>query len=236
MAAAQHSKCCDRKVVWVQIPPPTTMKSKSFYLPVLIGTWILTVILYFWFIKTSYFETFNLWTQQNLLVFYLTLFSVKVIAIVWPPIPGSLLTLGSISLIGWLPAYLVDLAGGLTGASIAFFLGEKYGYPFLEKLFNPELVEKIKQIKIRRNREIESVFLGRVAGGGNIMELVCYGAGVLRIRFRSFLIASFLTGLLTIPIYYLGGNIFSGNSILVGVAFGLITLFIFYKLKGRYVE
>lgn len=28
MAAAQHSKCCDRKVVWVQVPPPAQMKKK----------------------------------------------------------------------------------------------------------------------------------------------------------------------------------------------------------------
>ena len=212
------------------------MKSKSLYLWILIGTWAATILLYFWFIKSPYFEFFNAWTRQNLLLFYATLLTVKVLAIVWPPLPGGLFTLGSIPFIGWINAYLIDVLGSLIGASIAYVLGRKYGYPFLEKIFDKELVDKVRNTKIRPDRELESMFLGRIMGGGNIMELVSYGAGVLRVRYHNFIIASFLANLIFIPIYYLGGNLFSTNSMLIGVAFSAVTLFIFWKLKGRYVE
>ena len=212
------------------------MKNNSAYLWILICVWGGTIALYFWFTKSPYFASFSIWTQQNLVLFYTTLLLAKILAIVWPPLPGSLFTLGSIPFIGWFQSFLIDLIGALIGASIAYFLGRRYGYPFLEKVFNEELVQKIRETKIRPNREIESIFMGRLAGNGNLMELVCYGAGVLRVRFRNFFIASFLAGLLSLPIYYLGGNLFDGSSILIGVLVGGVTLLLFWKLKGRYVE
>jgi uncharacterized membrane protein YdjX (TVP38/TMEM64 family) len=208
----------------------------NFYLTGLLIFWLATIGLYFWFTKSPYFESFNLWTRQNLLLFYATLLTAKVLAIVWPPLPGGLFTLGSIPFIGWYQSFLVDFVGGLIGASIAYALGRKYGYPFVEKVFNPEIAQRIKTLKIRGNREIESVFLGRIAGNGNLMELVCYGAGVLRVKFGNFFIASFLAGLLTMPIYYLGGNLFDGGSMIAGMIFGALSLLLFWKLKGRYVE
>lgn len=212
------------------------MKENSSYLWLLILVWGGTIALYFWFTKSPYFESFNLWTQQNLILFYISLFTAKVMAIVWPPLPGSLFTLGSIPLIGWFQSFIIDLAGALTGASIAYFLGRKYGYSFLEKIFNDELVQKIRETRIKPEKEIESVLIGRVAGSGNLMELVCYGAGVLRVRYHNFLIASFIAGILSLPIYYLGGNLFDGGSILAGIIISLTTLLLFWKLKGRYVE
>ena len=211
------------------------MKIKYFYFIALISLWTLTIVVYFWFIKTSYFEVFNEWTERNLLIFYSILFISKVLAIVWPPLPGSLFTLGSIPFIGWPAAFGVEIVGGLTGASIAYYLGKWYGYPFLAKIFSKEMIDKIRQIKVRKDREIESVFMGRMVGVG-IMEIICYGAGVLNVRFSRFLIASFLASILALPIFFLGGNVFKGGNILVGLAFAVITLFIFWKIKGRYVE
>lgn len=213
-----------------------SMNKKHFYLILLIGTWAATILAYLWFSRSPYFEVFNAWTRQNLILFYVSLILAKILAIVWPPLPGGLFTLGSIPFIGWFPAYLADVIGGLIGASIAYYLGKKYGYPFLEKVFNPGLVEKIREIKIRKDHEIESVLIGRVAGGGNIMELVCYGAGVLQVRFRSFFIASFIASVASLPAYYLGGNIFNGGNIMIGIAVSAVTLLMFWKLKGRYVE
>ncbi len=212
------------------------MKTKSIYFVVLVGTWVSTIVLYLWFTRTPYFEMFTVWTRHNLFIFYTSLLVAKIAAIVWPPLPGSLFTFGAIPFIGWFQSYTVDMIGSLIGASIAYFLGKKYGYPFLKKIFNPDLVQKIQQIKIRKDREIESVFVGRMAGAGNIMELICYGAGVLRVRFGRFIIASFLANLLALPLYYAGGNILKGGNVVLGVLFGAITLLLFWKIKGRYVE
>lgn len=179
---------------------------------------------------------FNEWTRQNIITFYVFLLISKILAIVWPPLPGSLFTLGSIPFIGWPAALAVEIVGGLTGASITYYLGKWYGYPFLKRIFSEDIVAKIKQIKIRKDREIESIFVARVAGAGNLMEIVCYGAGVLNVRFSRFLIASFMANLLALPIFYIGGNVLKGGNILLGLAFGAVTLFIFWKIKGRYVE
>ena len=212
------------------------MKKGAFYITILLVAWTATILLYFWFIQSDYFDSFSIWARKNLILFYVSLLFAKVLAIVWPPLPGSFFTLGAIPFIGWVEAYVIDTAGSMMGASIAYFLGYKYGYQFLKKLFSADTVEKIKQIKIRRDREIESVFIGRMAGAGNIMELICYGAGVLRVGFLNFLVASFLANLVFMPAYYIGGSLLHGGNIIIGLLFTAVTLLLFWKIKGRYIE
>ncbi|MBI5358232.1 hypothetical protein HZB69_01210 [Candidatus Amesbacteria bacterium] len=86
----------------------------------------------------------------------------KVLGIVWPPLPGGILTLDAIPFIGWFPAYLVDFFGSTVGSSVAFLIGRKYGYPFLQKLFDESTIDKIKHLKIKPHREIEAVTALRI--------------------------------------------------------------------------
>lgn len=195
-----------------------------------------TAILYLLFIQTPIFQEFIVWAQANLLLFFLILVAIKIVAIVWPPLPGGLLTLGSIPVIGWELAYLSDFSGSIIGSIIAFYLGKKYGYKFLNRFFDDKTIEKIKNIKIKKNRELESVIVLRIIGG-TLVEVVCYGAGLLNIKFHNFIIGTSISHLMFgIPAFYLTSNILHVQNALINASIIVLAILFFRKIKGRYFE
>jgi uncharacterized membrane protein YdjX (TVP38/TMEM64 family) len=168
-------------------------------------------------------------------VFFLFLY--KSVGVLFPPIPAGLVTMASIPFLGWFGAYSVDLAGSLAGGMIAYFLGKKYGHPLLLKILGSDLTRKIEKVKVNRNREIEAVFMYRIALGSTILEAVYYGAGFLKIGFGNFLVGSLLSHILVgVPSFYLANNILQGSNIALTIILTVIGIIFVLYTKGRYFE
>ncbi len=212
-------------------------KKSLYYVFAFVLAFVGTIALYWWFKDSVYFDGFTLWASSNALLLGVSLVVIKIIGIVWPPLPGAVFTLASIPFLGWFLAYLLDLIGSLLGSSIAYWLGRKYGFPFLKKLFGDDLVKRVKKFKIRPKREIESVFLLRVFGGGVLLEIVSYASGLLSISYRNFLIGSILSHMLIgIPVYYFVGSLFDGRNLILVVASAVVFVLLFWKFRNRYLE
>ena len=217
------------------------MKIKNHkHIIVFILAMLATVVFYWWFIHSPYFEGFKNWSRDNLILYFLVLILIKIIGIIWPPIPGGVFTIASIPIIGWPLSYFADLVGSIIGSSVAFSIAQKWGWEFLERIFDRDTLEKIKNVKIKKHREIETVFLMRFFGG-SVIEVVCYGAGILRVRFQNFLVASLLSHLAVgIPFFYLAGSVLgeviNGKGAIIGALALLFVIFLFYRLKHRYFE
>lgn len=214
------------------------MKKKSYlYSFLFVFLFLVTFAVFYWFIKSPYFSPLQIWVSANKFAYILILYFVKTIGILWPPIPAGLFTMASIPLIGWQAAYLVDLGGSISGGSIAYYLGKKYGIKFLNKIFDASVLKKIKSAKIKKGKEIEAVFVYRVLLGTTILEAIYYGAGFLKINFRKFLIGAILSHIVTgIPGFILAQNVFGGNNILITIISIIVSIFIVYKTKTRYFE
>lgn len=214
------------------------MKVKSYlFITISLVLLVVSFLGYIYFTKTPQFAIFFTWSQSHLYVFVPLLLFLKILGIVYPPLPSAIFTLGAIPIIGWLPAYLIDFSGSAIAGSIDYYLGKKYGLSFLSKIFDEETIANIKKIKIKPGREIESVFVLRVLIGGVVLEAVYYGAGLLKIPFTKFLIGALLSHvILGLPTFLLSEAIFQGRNILVSVVMGAIAIFLVYKLKGRYFE
>lgn len=192
---------------------------------------------YLWFINHESFHTLQTWSAQNPLSFATLLTSIKIIGIIWPPLPGGLLTIGAIPVIGWHNAYFIDLIGSIIGSSLAYYIGKRYGYNLLSKLFDDSIINKIKNIKVKKTREIEATFTLRLIGGNTVMEAVCYGAGLLNIKYKNFLIGSIGSHvLLGIPTFYFAGNFLRARNLALNGVLALITVYLVWKIKGRYFE
>lgn len=198
---------------------------------------IICVIGYVWFVNSSYFKSLAEWTQQNLILFSATLVLVKILSIIIPPLPGGLITLASIPLIGWQMAYLADFAGTVLGSSGAYFLGKKYGFALLGKLFDENVLNQIKKIKVKSHREIEAILVMRVLLGATLIEAVCFGAGLLKIRYPNFLIGTIIAHLLVgVPLFYLANNLINFKNTPLTIAIIALAVIIFWRVKGRYFE
>jgi len=198
---------------------------------------IVFLLLYSFFVKSLYFQRLDSWVKLNRGFFLLLLFLWKVVATVWPPLTGGLATLGAIPFIGWELAYLTDFSGSIAAGIIDYYLGRKYGVWILNKLFDEEVVEKIKKVKVKKAREIEAVFVYRVLFGSTIVEGIYYGAGVLGVSFKNFLIAAVFSHLTVgVPTFYLVRNILETRNIVLSVVSLLIAIPIFIKFRNRYFE
>jgi uncharacterized membrane protein YdjX (TVP38/TMEM64 family) len=217
------------------------MKIKTYkHIIVFILASIVTVLLYIWFSNSIYFEGFKHWSQSNLILYISILLLIKIVGIIWPPIPGGIFTIASIPIIGWQFAYMADLFGSIIGSSFAFFIARKWGFQVLKKIFDDSTLEKIRNIKVKKHKEIETIFLMRLFGG-SIIEVICYGAGVLGISYRNYLVATIASHIpVGVPLFYLAnnflGDVLSRNGLLISGFFLCLAIFIFYKFKHRYFE
>ena len=197
---------------------------------------VLTIAFYIWLVNSPYFIGFKEWSQQNFAIYFSVLVFLKVVGLVWPPLPGGILTICSIPIIGALGAYLADLTGSIIGSVISYYLAFRYGYPFLEKIFDKSVIARIRNIKIRKNREFEAMLTMRIFGM-TVVELVSYGAGLLRVRFRNFIagvvLSHFLVG---IPVFYFMNNIFLGRDLIISLILVVVMLAFFYLTRKRYFE
>ncbi|MEK7168873.1 MAG: VTT domain-containing protein [Patescibacteria group bacterium] len=214
------------------------MQKKTFwYSSLFIIIFILTLVLFYWFFKSSYFLIVDTWVKANIILYVIYLFIFKTIGILFPPIPAGLVTMASIPFLGWFGAYSVDLLGSIAGGMIAYYLGRKYGHPLLLKILGEEITKKIEKIKIKKSREIEGIFVYRVALGSTILEAVYYGAGFLKIGFRNFLIGSILSHIVVgTPSFYLANNILNGQNIILTAILTMIGIIFIIFTKGRYFE
>jgi len=194
-----------------------------------------TLALYFWLVHQAFFFGFITWAEDNLFTYLVVLIFFKTLAIVWPPLPGGLFTLGSVAVIGWKWAFFGQVIGGLLGAGIAFWLGNKYGYGLLSKIFDEQTLEKIRRVKIYNHREFEAIFFLRIFTT-SISEAVSYGAGLINIKFHNFILATLCGFVFEIPLFYLAQSVLRGQNLWLSGSMVLVAGLLFYKLKGRYFE
>lgn len=198
---------------------------------------IISFVAYSLFTRTPQFLSFYSWAQNNLLFFFLLLFLLKILGGVYPPLPGGLITIGAIPIIGWFPAYIIDFLGSTAGGTISYYLGHKYGLVFLRKFLDHGTVENIQKIKIKKDRELESMFVLRLLLGSTIIEAINYGAGLLRVKYSNFLMGSIASHIVYgIPTFLIGESLLKGQNTVVSLVTILIALLIFMKIKGRYFE
>ena len=208
--------------------------SKHFIIIVAIG--IATLAFYFWLIHQDFFANFVSWSQHYILLYFTILVFFKALAIVWPPLPGGLFTLGSVAIIGWVWAFAGEVVGGLLGGSIAYFLGRKYGYTLLGKIFDDSTINRVKKIKIYKHREFEALFFLR-AFTTTISEAISYGSGLIGVQFRNFFFATLFAFIFELPFFYVASSILHGGSgLFISGPLVLFAALLFYKLKGRYFE
>lgn len=214
------------------------MKKKTFwYSFLMVAIFAITLFLFYWFFKSPYFLVVDSWIKQNMVLYVFSLFVYKSIGVLFPPIPGGLVTMASIPFLGWLGAYLVDLFGSIFGGIIAYYLGKKYGHPLMLKILGEEVTKRIEKVKIKKNREIEGIFVYRVALGSTILEAVYYGAGYLKIGFKNFLIGSILSHVVVgVPTFFLANNIFNGQNVVLTVVLTILGVMFVLFTKARYFE
>lgn len=209
------------------------VKFVTIVLILFLGTIFLTKILN----GVSRIESLQLFVSKHNYIFVISLFIIKILGIVWPPIPGGIFTVAAIPLIGWELAFFVDFVGNAIGISISFYLGRKYGDKILKKLFPQKVINFIKRVKLDERKQTEGIFFVSLATGFFMVEVTSYGFGYLKAKYISFLKGSLAASLIRgLPAYYLLGNLIFGKDILLNLVLLLLSLPPIVLASRKYVS
>jgi uncharacterized membrane protein YdjX (TVP38/TMEM64 family) len=175
--------------------------------------------------------------HANLALFLFAITLAKAASIIYPPLPGVVITLTAIPLVGWELAYLFDLIGSLLGASGSYFLGKKYGIRILNQVLGKALTTKIASVKLKPINQIEAAFMLRLAAGGLLSDGLAWGASLIGFRFASFIVGYGISHIATTaPVFWALSASLSLHSWAIFLAVAGLSWLVIFKFKGRYFE
>lgn len=162
---------------------------------------------------------------------------IKAASIVYPPLPGVVLTLAMIPVFGWQKAYLVELVGSLIGVTVAYWLGERFGERLIVWLVGEKIMAKIKTVKLRSGNQVEAAFVLRTASGGALSDALAWGASLIGLRYWPYLMGHLANHILaTLPIFLLLGFSIRLQTWLIAAPVIILAWLLIWKFKGRYFE
>lgn len=202
-----------------------------------IFTFILTVIGFIVLIGlvTQYKPEIISFSLQYPFVIPIVIILWRITAIVIPPLPGGVLSFAFIPILGWFWAFFYSEIGVMIGATISFYIARKFREPVVAR-FMP--LQKIHDWEEKINQKTEFFgFLGIRILFAPVMDFISYAAGLSRISYRKFILATFIAEMPVAIWYYFGGeaykSLLDSKSIISGVVLLIILLTAFYFAKNH---
>jgi len=157
----------------------------------------------------------------------------RTLSTVVPPVPGGIVSLALLPILGWWQSFIYASIGVLIGTSTAFFLARKYREPLAQKFVPLKQLQNWEQ-KFN-NRTKFWGFLGLRILTAPVFDFVSYIAGVSKISFRTFIIANSLALIPDALLYYVGEELYKRNALIA--VFAIIgALLLFYSIKSHKVK
>lgn len=142
--------------------------------------------------------------QSHVMAYLFVLLILKIMGIIYPPLPSAVFTITAIPLIGWKLAYVMDILGSAIGATSAYYLGKKYGECILKKVIGITLSNKIRAIKLKQKNQLESAIVLRLASGGLLSDGLAWGASLIGFTYVPFIAGYLISHIATtLPVFFL---------------------------------
>lgn len=159
----------------------------------------------------------------------------RIIAIIIPPLPGGVLSFAFIPIIGWFGAYAYGEIGVIIGASLAFFIARRFREPAVAR-FVPLQTLHVWEDKLSKKQEFFA-FLGIRLAAASVMDFLSYAAGLSKISFKKFILATIIAEL-PVAIWYYFGEVAYKEFAQKGsiVSFGILiiaVIIIYYFVKNH---
>src|SRR3990167_2388589 len=142
----------------------------------------------------------------------------RTVGIIFPAIPAGVVSFASVPIFGWLKTYLYTLTGILIGTSISFFLARRFKEPLVGRFVPLKKLHQLEGELSERKRFLAVVALRLFTVP--VMDLSSYAAGLTRISFPKFFLATLIASIPDIGIFYFGEKLyqtFFGRSVIIAV-------------------
>jgi len=172
--------------------------------------------------------------EHALLAPFLVIFW-RMLAIVIPPLPGGVVSLAFLPAFGWFWSFIFAEMGVLLGTSIAFYIARKFREPFVRRFVPLQELHHWEE-KLSARTEFLGFLVIRFTTGP-VMDFISYVAGLSKISYSRFIIAT-LISILPDALYFYAGEKFyhtfyqeNAYWSFVALAFFAIVVYVVYKSK-----
>lgn len=159
----------------------------------------------------------------------------RAISIVIAPLPGGILSFAFIPILGWFWAWLYGSVGVTVGATIAFCIARRFREPAVAR-FVPLKNLHAWEEKLSKKTEFFA-FLGIRITTAPIMDFMSYIAGLSKISYKKFILATLIAQIPEAIWYYFGGTLYQGlattKSLLGALVLIIILVIGFFIIKNH---
>jgi len=171
-------------------------------------------------------------TSEHLIIGAVFLMLLRTLSNVLPVIPGGMIALATIPILGWPVAFACNMAGIMLGKSIAFFLARIYREPLVKKFASLNKIHQLEKQLSGKKQFIALVAFKMFTVP--VVDVSSYVIGLTKISFLKFTLATFLAALPTLVTFYLGFEAYKiifGNNLILGFIAILIMGSIYLIIK-----
>lgn len=167
--------------------PSTSLNIIFKVLMIFIIIGVVTFVLYA--IKLGIFQ------DKTLLIEYIKRFRIlapvcfillQIFQVIIPVIPGGVSCLAGVLAFGPILGFVYNYIGLVIGSCMAYFLAKKYGLKLIEKLFKKETIDRY--LKYIQKNYFSKIFWLSIFLPGLPDDLLCYVAGISKMKFDKFLV------------------------------------------------
>lgn len=175
-------------------------------------------------------------TLQSILVNYPVLAPfifviVRIIPIVFAPVPGLVLDFIGIAVFGWFYGFILAEIAVLIGTTIAFYIGRVFREPVVRRFTSLEKVYKWES-KYSENQQFWGLVFMR-ALTSPVFDYLSYAAGLTNISFRKYILITFVASTpLAFSFYYFGSASIE-RGIGIAIAFFVIVFLVMQISQWR---
>ena len=190
------------------------------YVFIVLASGILLIALAFaaMFSKASNVEAGIVFVGRHTIVGPIILILWRVFGIIVPAIPAGVISFAAVPIFGWLHTYIYTLSGILAGTSLAFFLARIFREKLVARFMPLQKIHKLES-EMSKKKEFFAIVALRLFTAP-VMDFSSYIAGLTKISYKKFLLATLVASLPDIFIFYIGEETykrFFGKSIFIAV-------------------
>lgn len=110
---------------------------------------------------------------------------IQIVQVIFPVIPGGASCLAGVFAFGPIFGFVYNYIGLTIGSICSFFISKKCGLPLIKKLFKEETINKY--LNYIKQDKFDKVFFWGIFIPGAPDDLLCYIAGLTKMKFQTFI-------------------------------------------------
>ena len=194
------------------------MSKKTRFLIFIGFSLVILILIAVFFVSRNFSENIIFILTNSLYLGPVILILWRILGILVPAIPAGIVSFAAVPIFGWLATYIYTLTGILMGTSISFWLARRFREPLVGKFVPLKKLHQLEGELSERKRFLAIVALRLFTVP--VMDFSSYAAGLTRISFPKFFLATLLASLPDIAIFYFGEQLFKtvfGKSVIIAV-------------------